>query len=482
MRTGIVEETTEANRVAAESARPGPVRTQSRVQPRRREALPPESRFTASLVLLGRLFDHADPKTTPPADRLVRAAALFVEATGAERVAIYRTTAPASSPPIALELAAHATAPGLQRTIGTVEPSARLELDALQVSARRLLAGQAARVVRPLALSLPRTATRLAPASGWARVGSTLQIPCAGSEGLNAIVCFEGERFDPARAEAAVAVFAAGLERERLEGALASMRAERARSERLALLGRAAGGAAHDLNNVLTAILGHADLLELELGLERSAVGGQADLEEIREAVARGAGLVEELLAFGRPRAASSDEVDLAEVLGRLAGMARRVAGEAIELDLRLEPGLGPVRIDREAFERAVLNLVANARHAIEARPRAAGRIAVVLEPVRADRAGAGDAGDATGAADGHGRWVRLSIADDGCGMPADVASRIFEPFFTTRATSGGTGLGLAGVAECVRRGGGRIAVESAPGSGTTFRIDLPRAPVRPRA
>jgi signal transduction histidine kinase len=304
-----------------------------------------------------------------------------------------------------------------------------------------------------------------------------LQIPCVGSEGLNAIVCFDGERFDPARAEAAVVVFAAGLERERLEGALASMRAERARSERLVLLGRAAGGAAHDLNNVLTAILGYADLLELE----QPAAGGQAELEEIRGAVARGAGLVEELLAFGRPRAAFSDEVDLAEVLGRLAGMARRVAGEAIALDLRLEPGLGRVRIDREAFERAVLNLVANARHAIEARPGSAGRIAIALELVRADRAGAGDAAGSTGSVNAHGEWVRLSIADDGCGMPADVANRIFEPFFTTRATSGGTGLGLAGVAECVRRAGGRIAVESAPDSGTTLRIDLPTAPARPR-
>ena len=257
------------------------------------------------------------------------------------------------------------------------------------------------------------------------------------------------------------------LERDRLERELARLRIERARSERLATLGRVACSAAHDFNNVLTAILGYADLLELELP---GVAAGQRELDEIRASVERGAVLVEEVLAFGRTRSSHESEaksevekeIDLAQALARLDGMARRVAGEGIAVCQRVEPGLPPVRLDRERLERVVLNLVANARHAIEACPGRSGRIEISLERIRGELSARGS------------ETLRLRVVDNGCGMAAELTRRIFEPFFTTRGQLGGTGLGLADAADFAREAGGSIEVETTPGAGSAILIDLP--------
>ena len=255
----------------------------------------------------------------------------------------------------------------------------------------------------------------------------------------------------------------AGLLAGRLE--LATLRSERARVERLANLGRVASSAAHDFNNVLTAILGYADLLELELP---GVAVGQRELDEIRASVERGAVLVEEVLAFGRTRCSDKSEdeseIDLAQTLARLDGMARRVAGDGIVVSQRVELGLPLVRLDRERLERVVLNLVANARHAIEACPGRSGRIEISLERICGVLSARGS------------ETLRLRVVDNGCGMRADVARRIFEPFFTTRGQLGGTGLGLADAADFAREAGGRIDVETTPGAGSAIQLDLPNS------
>ncbi len=322
-------------------------------------------------------------------------------------------------------------------------------------SGRSLLAGDRSQV-----------ASRFSPSHGWSRIPSTFQVPCTGPEGLLAVIRFDGSFVDgraprdlAERAEAAAALVAGYLERDRLERELAAVRAAQTRNERLATLGQVASSAAHDFNNVLTAILGYADLLELELpgvaaGASAGAARGQQELDEIRAAVERGAGLVEEVLTFGRTRSQAAKKIDLAEALGRLDGMARRLAGEGIAVSQRVEPGLPPIRLDRERLERVVLNLVANARHAIEACPGRPGRIEISLERVR--------------------ETLRLRVQDNGCGMGAEVKRRIFEPFFSTRGKLGGTGLGLAGAADFAREAGGRIEVETTPGAGSAIQLDFP--------
>jgi signal transduction histidine kinase len=142
--------------------------------------------------------------------------------------------------------------------------------------------------------------------------------------------------------------------------------------------------------------------------------------------------------------------------------MLPRVAGDAIELAIGIEPGLPRVRLDLERFERILVNLVVNARHAIESGPGHPGRIELRLERVRADDR-----------PDGPDR-VRLRVRDNGCGMDEAVQRRVFEPFFTTRGAEGGTGLGLADVADFARDAGATIALASAPGAGCEIELRFP--------
>jgi len=256
--------------------------------------------------------------------------------------------------------------------------------------------------------------------------------------------------------------------------------ADGARAARLALVGRVASSAAHDLANVLTAIVGYADLLELAIG---SGAGG-AELDEIRAAAARGATIVDEVLTLARPepsRLAQEDEeaasvVDPAALVARLTGMLRRVAGSQVALDLRIEPGVPAVRVEPAALERALLNLVANARQAVEARGGVRGRIEITLGRV-AGRADCGRASAAASDAEPRSSFVRVTVKDDGCGMDERVLRDACEPWFTTRARSGGTGLGLADVAALAARCGGRLDLTSAAGAGTEVVLELPAVP-----
>ncbi|MEZ4332338.1 MAG: ATP-binding protein [Myxococcota bacterium] len=301
-------------------------------------------------------------------------------------------------------------------------------------------------------------------------------LPCTSPNGVVALVVLAGPGRTAEGVEETVAALVADfVERDRLERALGTAHARVARDERLTQLGRVACSAAHDFNNVLTAILGYADLLELELAdavaARRGAAvadgaPGRAELEEIRTAAARGATLVEDVLGFGRRRPESPSEVDLADTIRCLEGLLRRVAGDRVLLDVSLAAGLPAIRIDVERLERVVMNLVANARQAIEARAdavRPGGRIEIGLDRV--------DDPSVAGAA-----TLRLVVRDDGCGMSRAVARRALEPFFTTRAAHGGTGLGLADAAELARGSGGRIAIESAQGRGTEVALLLPAA------
>ena len=216
---------------------------------------------------------------------------------------------------------------------------------------------------------------------------------------------------------------------------------------KLEAVGRLAGGIAHDFNNLLTVINGCAELLADELAGPPAALAA-----DIRDAGGRAADLTAQLLAFGRRRPVDIHPLDLNDAVQDAARLLGRVAGEKVEVRLDLAAGLPPVRADRGLIGQVLVNLTANARDAMPA----GGAVTVRTAP--------GPGG------------VRLSVADTGTGMPPEVAAKVFEPFFTTKGVGQGSGLGLAvvwGIAETL---GGRVGVESAPGRGSRFDLDLPPA------
>ena len=248
-------------------------------------------------------------------------------------------------------------------------------------------------------------------------------------------------------------------ERREAERLLAESREQLRQATKMEAMGRLAGGIAHDFNNILTSLLGHTDLA-LAQGGEDEAL--QEDLQEIRAAGLRAAGLTQQLLAFSRKQVLEPRVVNLNEVVSAVHRMLARVIGEDIELVIRLAPDLARTMADPGQVEQVLVNLAINARDAMPDGGR------LVIET----------SNESPGpAADGAGRrFVLLSVGDTGHGMEEETQARIFEPFFTTKGVGKGTGLGLAMVYGVVQQSGGEIRVESAPGQGTTFRIFLPEA------
>ena len=244
-------------------------------------------------------------------------------------------------------------------------------------------------------------------------------------------------------------------EREQREHAQHAL--EQAR--RLEALARMSGGIAHDFNNALTVIIGTADVARLSL-FSPADVSGY--LDEIVQAAKRAGLLTTQLLTLGRAQIAAPQPVDMADFLGRLQGAMRRVLPDdnVLVVDLPTEPLTA--HVDAVGLERAVYNLVLNARDAM---PRG-GTITVSCgrETV---------AGRQRDLADGV--YVALRVSDTGHGMDDETLERIFDPFFTTKAERGGTGLGLATVYAFAKDGGGHVEVTSAPQRGTTVMLLLPQ-------
>jgi two-component system cell cycle sensor histidine kinase/response regulator CckA len=251
-----------------------------------------------------------------------------------------------------------------------------------------------------------------------------------------------------------------------------ALQAQLAQRTKMEAVGQLAGGVAHDFNNLLTAIRMRADEL-----LQRHPLGDPAyeSLAEIRSTVGRAAGVVGQLLAFSRKATVKREVLDLAQALGDVEVLLRRLLRETVTLRTRYDADLPPVRMDRGQLETAVVNLVVNARDAIGPAPGGLIRLeARRLLAAEAAAMGFPPAGD-------HDDRVLVEIADNGPGVAPQALERIFDPFFTTKAAGEGTGLGLATVQGIVEQAGGWIRVESSPGSGAAFRVALPvwRAPLR---
>jgi len=242
-------------------------------------------------------------------------------------------------------------------------------------------------------------------------------------------------------------------------------------SQQLEAIGRLAGGVAHDFNNLLTVIQG---LSESVLDRPELDAAARHELEGVRQAALRGSELTEQLLAFGRRQAAQPCVVDLDALVAGMTGMLRRLIGEDIQLETRLEARPGQIEADPAQIEQALTYLLVNARDAM---PKGGKLVIETANQACADREGRRCKGGC------QGTCVTLAVSDTGAGMDAEALEHVFEPFFSTGGRTHGKGLGLAAVYGIVQQCGGDIEVASEPGRGSTFRIFIPHvASTRPGA
>jgi signal transduction histidine kinase len=238
-------------------------------------------------------------------------------------------------------------------------------------------------------------------------------------------------------------------------------------AERLEAVGRLAGGVAHDFNNLLTGVLLYCDLLMASLEPGHRV---RKYVEEIRNAGLQATGLVRQLLSVARPTNCEPRLLSLNEIAEGMRNLLVRLIGENIELNFRLDPTLGLIRMDPTQAQQILLNLVLNARDAMPGGGQVTVetsncKVQVLTEP----RFGASSTALLP--------CALFVVGDNGSGMDAATRARLFEAFFTTKAGGKGTGLGLATVHDIVTSNGGLIHVDSAPACGTRVTVLLPLVP-----
>ena len=231
-----------------------------------------------------------------------------------------------------------------------------------------------------------------------------------------------------------------------------------ARAQKLEAVGKLTGGVAHDFNNILHIISANVQLM---LRADRLDEGKRKRLLSILDAVERGAKLAGQLLAFARRQPLHPSEVRVDELLARMDSLVQRAAGDGVTIERSSPPALWPTLVDPNQLENVLLNLVINARDAMDGR----GRVRLGLDNVTIGNDPELAPGD----------YVTVAVSDTGHGMPPDVMEHVFEPFFTTKPEGKGTGLGLSMAHGFARQSGGDIRLASEPGKGTTVTLYLPR-------
>ena len=243
---------------------------------------------------------------------------------------------------------------------------------------------------------------------------------------------------------------------------LKTLEAQFVQSQKMQAIGQLAGGVAHDFNNLLTAISGHCDLLLLRHDQGDEDFG---DLTQISQNANRAASLVGQLLAFSRKQNLQPQTMDLRDTLADLTHLLNRLVGEKTTLSFAHDPSLMPIRADKRQLEQVMMNLVVNARDAMET----GGEIKIETEAVVLQDDLIRDRATVPA-----GRYSIVRVHDQGIGIAPDKLANIFEPFYTTKRTGEGTGLGLSTVYGIIKQTGGFIFVDSIQSVGTTFSLYFP--------
>jgi two-component system cell cycle sensor histidine kinase/response regulator CckA len=244
----------------------------------------------------------------------------------------------------------------------------------------------------------------------------------------------------------------------------AKLKRQVAQATKMQVVGQLAGGVAHDFNNILTAIIGHCDLM-----LMRHTPGDidYDDIQQIKSNSNRAAGLTRQLLAFSRQQTLRPQVLQLPDVVSEVSHLLKRLLGETVELVVKHGRNLGPIRADPGQLEQVIINLAVNARDAMA--PKGGGVLTIQTYSVKSNQV-AELGSDILPIAD----YSALSVTDTGTGIAPTILGKIFEPFFTTKEVGKGTGLGLSTVYGIVKQSGGFIFADSKVGEGTRFVIYLP--------
>ncbi|MGD0350762.1 MAG: response regulator [Verrucomicrobiota bacterium] len=251
--------------------------------------------------------------------------------------------------------------------------------------------------------------------------------------------------------------------RKDAEAALRQSEEQLRQVQKIEAVGRLAAGVAHDFNNILTAIMGHSELLLRQLDADDPR---RKNAEQIEKVAHLAAGLTRQLLIFSRKQVIEPRVLNLNAVILDIKKMFRRLIGEDIEFCTLLDPAAGHIKADPGQIEQVIMNLAVNARDAM---PNG-GKLTVTTANTTLDKNHLKNFPDM-----GAGDYVMLAIADTGTGMSEEVKAHLFEPFFTTKPSGKGTGLGLATCFGIVKQNTGHIDVQSELGSGTTFKIYFPQ-------
>ncbi len=240
------------------------------------------------------------------------------------------------------------------------------------------------------------------------------------------------------------------------------LEAQLVQAQKLSAVGRLCGGVAHDFNNILSVVTGAAALLSAELSARSIET---EDIDLIQQAVARGASLTSDLLAFSRRQVVKPTTTDVRSVMRETERMIERLVGADIQVigDPQSEPLC--VLIDASQLSQVLINLAINARDAMGE----GGRLSIAAARLNLDREGGSGVPDLP-----PGAYARISVSDTGSGMTNEVLSQVFEPFFTTKPPGSGSGLGLSVCYGIIRQAGGRISIDSGVGQGTSVKIYLP--------
>jgi two-component system cell cycle sensor histidine kinase/response regulator CckA len=240
-----------------------------------------------------------------------------------------------------------------------------------------------------------------------------------------------------------------------------------AQATKMQAVGQLAGGVAHDFNNILTAIIGHCDLM-----LMRHSPGDSDydDIQQIRANSNRAASLTRQLLAFSRQQTLRPQLLQLPDVISEVSNLLKRLLGETVRLEVKHGRNLGPVRADPGQLEQVVVNLAVNARDAmLSQNPTGGGTLTIETRAVPASDVRQMD-DDVLPVGD----YTALRISDTGTGIPPEILGKIWEPFFTTKEVGKGTGLGLSTVYGIIKQSGGFIFADNGPHGGAEFTIYLP--------